>query len=160
MKTCAPGTSAGMSSWASRVKNALSRSLSSSFNIVNLGSGLRTALSNAGGSRHTPPRPMRSFSSCAGVYSTRPYGGSVTTACIEFRSTLSSHSKASPRTIRPAPLEDDSTDSTWNPTSEVVIYERYAAVHSPASTGYVPGGHFTPCWVMRSAISFHVASSI
>ena len=30
--------------------------------------------------RQIPPFPFRSFSCCSGEYSTRPYGGSVTTA--------------------------------------------------------------------------------
>ena len=48
--------------------------------FMNRGTGMRLWPSKAGGMRHTPPRPRFLFSNSFGVYSRRPYGGSVTTA--------------------------------------------------------------------------------
>ena len=44
--------------------------------------------------RQTPPRPCRSFRSSVGVYSRRPYGGSVTTAWMDCGAARANQSKA------------------------------------------------------------------
>src|SRR5207245_6606343 len=89
------GTTTGISSAASLEKKASNSDLCSSFNTVKRGNGRRSQPSNEGGIRHTPPFPARSFCFCSSVYSNKPYGGSVTTAWIEFRARARSHSKAS-----------------------------------------------------------------
>ena len=49
-----------------------------------------------GGIRQTPPLlPLRSFACSFSVYSTIPYGGSVTMACSDFSLTDASHTKQS-----------------------------------------------------------------
>ena len=69
--------------------------MSASLRVVNRGTGERRWPSKVGGSRHTPPRPLRSFSCSMVLYSTSPYGGSVTTPCIESPSRSASQARQS-----------------------------------------------------------------
>ena len=72
IKTCAPGTSTGMSRSANLWKNAPRAWRSLSVSTVNRGRGRRLHPSKDGGIRQTPPVPFLSFSNWAGVYSSSP----------------------------------------------------------------------------------------
>ena len=65
---------------AHRAKNDSRCSRSVEVSVVNRGSGARWWPSKDGGIRHTPPFPLRSLACSFRLYSTNPYGGSVTTA--------------------------------------------------------------------------------
>lgn len=94
--TCAPGTTIGNNDRAHAKKNRSSSPRSSRVRTVNRGNGDLLFPSNEGGIRHTPPLPSRSlFCSCS-LYSTRPYGGSVTTPSMLFVCAVANHSKQSP----------------------------------------------------------------
>ena len=95
MNTWAPGTRTGSSLSANCRKNDRRASLWTSVRTVNLGRGRRAQPSKDGGMRHTPPLPFFIFSNWSWVYSSRPYGGSVTTPWTERRRAVRSHSSAS-----------------------------------------------------------------
>src|SRR5207248_11139776 len=81
---CAPGTTIGKSKRAHAKKNFSNSVMSSRERTVKRGNGERLFPSNDGGIRHTPPFPLRSLSCSRSLYSTRLYGGSVTTASMLF----------------------------------------------------------------------------
>jgi hypothetical protein len=57
--------------------------------------------------RQTPPLPLRNLACSSSLYSTSPYGGSVTTAWIELGSQSASHSKQSAKMSLDFPAEID-----------------------------------------------------
>ena len=129
MNTCAPGTTTRMRRCPNRSKNARMPARSASLSAVKRGSGCRVAPSKSGGMRHTPPRPLRRLASWSGVYSTTPYGGSVTTASIEFAGAPSSHSKASTRWMDQSPVVGTFvTMRTASGETATILNQAFAAV--------------------------------
>src|SRR6185312_1820567 len=101
--TCAPGTRIRRSERPhSRKKSTRSRSCIAD-SVVKRGKGDRLQPSNDGGIRQTPPVPLRRFDCSTSLYSTNPYGGSVTTAWIDLSSHRWNQSRQSPlkRVARP-----------------------------------------------------------
>lgn len=94
--TFAPGLNLGKSSFVQMKKNSLKFAFCAAVNVVKRGSGARKCPSYDGGILHTPLLPLRSFDCSFGVYSCKPYGGSVTTAWMLLSSWVSSQSKQSP----------------------------------------------------------------
>ena len=90
--TFAPGTITRIRLRPQARKNCSKASRSVAFNTVKRGNGDRLAPSKLGGIRQMPPRRVRSLPCSTSEYSTKPYGGSVTTAWIELASWRSSHS--------------------------------------------------------------------
>src|ERR1035441_1796455 len=98
MKTWPPGTSVLRRPYLAFVAYPCRLRISCLERTVNRGTGCRFAPSRLGGILHTPPLPLRSFAWFFSSYSTMPYGGSVTTACMELAGRSDNHFKASQST--------------------------------------------------------------
>ena len=80
IKICAPGTRTGIKVSPNSRKYIRTCSRSCGERVVKRGRGSRLLPPMVGGSRHTPPRPLRNFAISCGKNSTIPKGGSVQTA--------------------------------------------------------------------------------
>jgi hypothetical protein len=124
----APGRATRASSKPSFLKKAWSAFRSASSSTVKRGSGDRLCPSKAGGIRHTPPFPVRSLSCSFVVYSTRPYGGSVTTAWTDDGSCAASQSK----------------QSAWYSAAEPTVTAGAAAASLPPDPAWSPASRYRP----------------